>query len=77
MITTYDTENKITFVGSKFIDGDGNTWGILAYSKEQDSYFISRYDTQKVIGGELDAKSFRKAWINNTIKILDFWWLPK
>lgn len=77
MIDTYCTDGKITFVGNKFIDGDGDLWGIIAYSKTQDSYLIIRCDTQKVIGGRLDAKSFRKAWLNNTIQILGDWWLPK
>jgi hypothetical protein len=77
MIDTYNTDGRITFVGNRFIDGDGNIWDILTYSEELDEYTISRFNANSPIGGRLDAKSFRKAWISNTIKILGEWWLPK
>ena len=69
---------KITFVGSKF-ESESYLWKIEIYNPDKDYYWIVREDDNPspISACWIDAKWFRKAWIDNTIKMLGEWWLPK
>jgi phage terminase large subunit len=70
--------DRITFVGSEFVDHQGY-WKIDSYESESDQYYIRQghENTSPLSEGWVCAKWLRRNWLSGNIKILGEWWLPK